>query len=257
MQYIFRRKVFARSFIHRIFLLASVVAFITAAEGCSTRKRSASHRPVSPNTTVTLEEYLKMSQGGDNAGRESAMTQAVNLPASRDARDVISAAEKWLGTPYLYGGSTRKGVDCSALTMNVFLEGCGVKIPRTAFEQYKATERVSRHELQPGDLVFFSSARNKKGVAHVGLYIGNNHIIHASTSRGVVRSNLNDKYYTTNYIASGRVLAMNSSFSSPGQPSGRDDTEMELEEWMVRMSALDERLDAVIDSLYAVPDDIE
>ncbi len=118
------------------------------------------------------------------------------------ARDLVSEANRWLGTPYNYGGETRAGTDCSGLVMSVYRDVTGVKIPRTTREQVRYCTNVARNNIRPGDLVFFAS---DKEVSHVGLYVGNGAMIHASSSRGVVVSDIDNGYWGDRYITGGRV----------------------------------------------------
>ncbi|HEX6335160.1 MAG TPA: NlpC/P60 family protein [Flavisolibacter sp.] len=109
--------------------------------------------------------------------------------------------DEWFGTRYRLGGTTRNGIDCSALMQVFFSSLYGVAIPRTAREQYKFTRRISRTELREGDLVFFNTIG---GVSHVGMYLANNKFVHASTS-GVTISDLFDDYYSKRFIGVGRI----------------------------------------------------
>lgn len=113
--------------------------------------------------------------------------------------------EDWLKTRYRYGGTTKAGIDCSAFTSLLLATVSGIKLPRTAFQQYSISEKISRQEIKEGDLVFFNTRR---GVSHVGIYLANNYFVHASSSDGVTISNLNDPYYSRRYIGSGRVKAV-------------------------------------------------
>lgn len=111
--------------------------------------------------------------------------------------------DEWLHTRYRYGGTTKKGIDCSALTGLLFGAVYGFTLPRTAREQYKVSERVTKENLQEGDLVFFNT---RGGVSHVGVYLANDRFVHASSSQGVTISDLNDHYYANRYIGAGRVM---------------------------------------------------
>jgi murein DD-endopeptidase / murein LD-carboxypeptidase len=110
--------------------------------------------------------------------------------------------EDWWHTHYRYGGTTKKGIDCSALTGLLMATVYGISMPRTAHEQYAVTERVSREELREGDLVFFNT---RGGVSHVGVFLANNHFVHSGVSDGVTISSLDDAYYSRKFIAGGRV----------------------------------------------------
>jgi len=110
--------------------------------------------------------------------------------------------ENWFGTRYRLGGTSKKGIDCSALTGSLLLAVYGFALPRTAKEQYNATEHINKEELKEGDLVFFNT---HGGVSHVGLYLDNNYFVHASSSQGVTISNLEDNYYAKRFICGGRI----------------------------------------------------
>lgn len=115
---------------------------------------------------------------------------------------LLESVDEWYGTRYRLGGTTKKGIDCSAFVQASFLAAYGISLPRTAREQYRATQRISRTELKEGDLVFFNT---RGGVSHVGIYLQNNKFIHASTSQGVVVSDMFDTYYLKRYVGAGRM----------------------------------------------------
>ncbi len=118
-------------------------------------------------------------------------------------KEIIKCAKSWIGTPYLYGGNTKKGVDCSGLTCQIFREVADIKLPRSSRQQANHCKKIKKKELKPGDLVFFTAG--SKRINHVALYIGDNQIIHSTSSRGVVISNLNDKYWSKHFHHCGRV----------------------------------------------------
>lgn len=120
----------------------------------------------------------------------------------RKARAVVNFALKHLGTPYVWGGSTPYGFDCSGFTTYVFKE-FGVILPHSADQQYRSGSRVN--QPGPGDLVFFTTY--KRGPSHVGIYIGNSHFVHSSSGTGQVRvTSLNEPYYSSRYLGSVRVV---------------------------------------------------
>lgn len=114
---------------------------------------------------------------------------------------LLGFIDEWFGTRYRLGGSTKRGIDCSALTGALLLAVYGFNMPRTAKEQYQVTEHIDKDELQEGDLVFFNT---HGGVSHVGVYLENNYFFQAST-HGVKISSLDDRYYSKRFICGGRV----------------------------------------------------
>ncbi|MFB6324999.1 endopeptidase [Pantoea deleyi] len=100
----------------------------------------------------------------------------------------------WHGTPYRYGGMSRRGVDCSGFVYLTFRDRFALQLPRTTSAQSDIGTRISKDELLPGDLVFFKTGRGENGL-HVGIYDSDNAFIHASTSQGVTRSSLDNVYW--------------------------------------------------------------
>jgi len=114
--------------------------------------------------------------------------------------DVIS----YLGAPYRYGGTSRKGVDCSGFTSRVYSTAADVALPRSTREQFTVGTRVRRSELRFGDLVFFNTTG--KTPSHVGIYIEEDLFAHASVSDGVTFSSLESAYYKKRFVGARRVV---------------------------------------------------
>ena len=117
--------------------------------------------------------------------------------------NLLRLIDGWFGTRYMMGGSTKAGIDCSALMQVFFASLYGIALPRTAREQYDFSRRISRTELKEGDLLFFNT---HGGVSHVGMYLCNNRFVHASSSNGVTISDMFDPYYANRLIGVGRVV---------------------------------------------------
>lgn len=133
-----------------------------------------------------------------------AQTAAVNYDASFGA-SAVALAKQYIGVPYVYGGSSPRGFDCSGFTSYIYRQ-LGVSIPRGASGQYNAGTAVSRENLQPGDLVFIANPAYTAGypVSHVGIYVGNGQYIHADSSRGVTISSLFGSTYGPHYAGARR-----------------------------------------------------
>ena len=132
------------------------------------------------------EEYLSINKIKMEGGNQAMVNFAMTLQ----------------GTRYVSGGTSRGGFDCSGLTSYVYKQ-FGKKIPRTSAAQFKGGKKVAAGDLQKGDIVCFTTRRS--GCSHVGIYIGNNKFIHASTHRtGVIVSSLSEKYYASRYLGARR-----------------------------------------------------
>jgi cell wall-associated NlpC family hydrolase len=110
--------------------------------------------------------------------------------------------EEWKGTPYRYGGSSKSGVDCSAFVQAVFQQASATTLPRTTLEQSKSGKRVDLDSARSGDLLFFKTGYKDR---HVGIYLGDNRFMHASTSKGVIISRLNNPYWASAFWQVRRV----------------------------------------------------
>ncbi len=113
--------------------------------------------------------------------------------------------EKWWDTRYRYGGTTERGVDCSAYTGALLSDVYGLNVPRTSRNQYAEAEKIEKEVLQEGDLVFFNTSRRSRGVTHVGLYLGNGYFTHSGSSTGVTISNLEEGYWSSKFLGGGRI----------------------------------------------------
>ena len=111
----------------------------------------------------------------------------------------------WLKVPYRFGGTTKKGIDCSKLAQRLYEEVFNLAIPRISRDQWKATQRVPKDSLRSGDLVFFRNGSSPTGW-HVGIYLVDNYFFHASSKKnGVKISSLDESYYKKNYKGAGRI----------------------------------------------------
>lgn len=160
--------------------------------------------------------------------------QAATIPAgsidTTQYQVLISKADEWLGTPYVWGGTSKSGADCSGFVQSLY-KSLGIQLKRTAAEQSTQGLIVSRQELLPGDLLFFDTSNPRDSsdimtpteemlhaeqvedgyvpnvVSHVGLYVGNNQMIHAASGDGQVKyENIDIPYYRNRFINARRIL---------------------------------------------------
>lgn len=135
------------------------------------------------------------------AGLTAPEENARHLKATNEALDYI-------GTRYKYGGTSRKGMDCSGLIYTAFLEE-NISLPRTARDMSLRGTRLKLKEVGTGDLLFFETNKNRKVINHVGLVVdtkdGDLLFIHSSTSRGVIISSLNENYWRNNFVMARRI----------------------------------------------------
>ena len=127
----------------------------------------------------------------------------VSRGSSALGRRIVASSMQYLGVPYVFGGTTPSGFDCSGYVRYVFANA-GIYLPRTADAQYECGYPVSTSELVPGDLVFFSTY--EAGASHVGIYIGDGSFVNASSSSGVSIASLYSSYWGSCYIGARRVM---------------------------------------------------
>jgi lipoprotein Spr len=106
--------------------------------------------------------------------------------------------------PYRIGGTSKEGIDCSAFVQGLASDAFAVQLPRTSRKQAAFCTDIDKNQLQEGDLVFFNTLG---GISHVGLYINNNKFVHASTSNGVIISDLDEPYWQRRFVKAGRIKA--------------------------------------------------
>ena len=152
------------------------------------------------------------------AGCATSHQPAIESPTKRVQTPISSSAESsasdvylrlreeigdWAGTPHVLGGNTIRGVDCSAFVQQVYSSVFNLQLPRTTREQVRVGTQVSRHGLRPGDLIFFKPPTRTR---HVGIYLEDGQFAHASSSQGVMISELDERYWDRAYWTSRRLL---------------------------------------------------
>jgi cell wall-associated NlpC family hydrolase/LysM repeat protein len=176
-------------------------------------------RPVSrPAAVATAAKHYEVAAGRKSARRakwasmkpvrarvrHSDSMVAMNLPGVGSDK-LLKTAEGFRGVRYRYGAMSRSGTDCSGFTSQVF-KSVGVRLPRVSRDQARVGAPVSGGKMKPGDLVFFRTMRGNR-ITHVGIYVGKNEFIHASSGGGRVQiSSLNDRYYHNRFVTARRVV---------------------------------------------------
>ncbi|MCK3657469.1 endopeptidase [Pasteurellaceae bacterium Pebbles2] len=171
-----------------------VIAGVLLLAACSNAPRQQADT-LSEKDDAQLTSFI----GGLKTNKPNA--QISDLPhSSAQYKKLTDVYNLWAGTRYRLGGTTRRGIDCSAFMQETFSSAFGIDLPRSTSEQRSVGKRINKQDLQKGDLVFF------RGNRHVGVYIGNGQFMHASTSQGVTISSLSENYWARNYTQSRRVL---------------------------------------------------
>ena len=136
-----------------------------------------------------------------------AIGQAPHASAATKADKIISLGQKYLGVKYRFGapsGST-SAFDCSSFTQYIYGK-YGIKLPRVSSSQATKGYKVAKSNLKRGDLVFFTTSRTGKKIGHVGVYVGNNKMLHTYGKPGVTYSSLNSSHWKKTYVTARRVL---------------------------------------------------
>ena len=123
----------------------------------------------------------------------------------RHGKNLLEVVESYLGVPYQWGGTTRAGMDCSAITRAIVRETYGIELPRTSKQMFAVGKIVANKNLKPGDIVFFKNTYSGPGVSHVGIFLGDGRFAHASASRGVTITELSHSYFSKRYVGARRV----------------------------------------------------
>lgn len=178
------------------FFLSTLFCLITMAlTGCapSIRYTRTSNQP---RATSSHQKYYKVKP------QVRFNNQPVNSQVLSRLQSVV---DSYLGTPYRFGGVNRKGIDCSGFVSVVYQEVFKIQLPHSSREMYKYGRKIPLKDATAGDLVYFKNHRIGR-IDHVGIYMGNGRFAHASSSYGVIYSDMNDVYYAKRIVAVKRIL---------------------------------------------------
>ena len=156
-------------------------------------------------SSIAQEDIITTSTNVDSQKIEEIanICNELGLPENETANyDLLVFTLDWLGTPYCYGGSSKKGTDCSGFTSNVYKEIYKKEIPLVSRDIYANSMSIRKYALYEGDLVFFATIGGTK-ITHVGVYLWDGYFAHASSSKGVMISNLRQGYYQRTFVSGG------------------------------------------------------
>lgn len=141
--------------------------------------------------------------------KKTTSKRTVSTTTSKEVRNIINHAKSYKGTRYKYGGTSKKGIDCSGLVVNAFMEE-DIQLPRTTKDLSKEGNWVDVKTLKEGDLLFFATKKNSRKINHVGIVVnsrpGHVEFIHSTTSKGVIISTLSERYWYLAYVQARRVM---------------------------------------------------
>ncbi|PHM67222.1 lipoprotein [Xenorhabdus stockiae] len=163
----------------------------------------------SPDSQIRSKKPETQTVNGQNSQKhfllQTSQDEFETLVKNLDIKSkILNQYADWKGVAYRLGGNTKRGIDCSAFVQRTFHDQFGMALPRSTSGQQSIGQTVSRTKLKAGDLVLFKTGVHRR---HIGIYIGNNQFVHASTSSGVMVSKLTDTYWSKRYYGARRVLA--------------------------------------------------
>ena len=181
--------------LRRLFAILSIFLLTN----CIVKKKTT----YSKSKTVTVEADTKT----ESESEKSVSKRKVRK--NETANKVVKSAMAFSGTRYKYGGTTKKGMDCSGLVHVSFIEN-GIEFPRVSHQMANEGKKVSIGQVQKGDLLFFKTTKKGKRINHVGLVVSVDEkdirFIHSTTSRGVIVSSLREGYWNSAFVKASRVL---------------------------------------------------
>ncbi|MEZ5045662.1 MAG: C40 family peptidase [Chitinophagaceae bacterium] len=169
----------------------------------STIKRLGIYRYLTLSDVSLLHVLILLFMLASCASKKTSKINQIAI-IKQDSLRIAQVSSTWIGVPYKYGGTSRQGIDCSALVCKIYETALQINLPRTTQAQAQYSVAINQNQLLPGDLIFFAINHNQ--ISHVGLYLGANIFIHASSSKGVIESSLLIPYYTQRIKKYGRVL---------------------------------------------------
>ncbi|MEJ7557222.1 MAG: NlpC/P60 family protein [Pedobacter sp.] len=157
----------------------------------------------SVNAQSKAKETSKLEDPDNLASQYFSQVMGVAVDATSNVK-LYKFIYEWIGTPYRFGGNTKNGIDCSAFTKAIYDKVFNTTILRNSRDIFSMVNPLLKDELKEGDLVFFKI--KSRSITHIGIYLGDSRFAHASSTRGVVISNLNEPYYSRYFYKGGRII---------------------------------------------------
>lgn len=247
--------------------VALIIAIVATA--CRSSRPISSTRHAGSSTVSNSSTMQSSATTVSRSDRSVVINRDVNYEAMRQhvgqlqysnetISRLIAEAATWIGTPYRYAGNSREGADCSGFVSEVYRQAANINIPRSSAAQQSWCCPLNADSIAPGDLVFFATGSDSARVSHVGLYIGEGEMIHASSSLGVIVSPLRLPYYSQRFHSAGRPKGIDDIFTTTKPESGpsiihssvdnviQSQLMLELE----RNRMIEEQISEAVDSLF-------
>lgn len=177
--------------IHRLKLTPALLLLVVTFCACHTKKNITNYPPRKGRPTLVSNDWKTLN---------------ISLSSS-DNKRLYQEIKGWLGVPYKYGGNTKDGVDCSGFVLQIYKSVYKKKVERNSAKIFEKNCRlIDVDDLQEGDLLFYATSKKTLKITHVGIYLKDNKFAHASSSKGVVISDITEDYFINHFYAAGRVV---------------------------------------------------
>lgn len=191
----------------RSFIIFSVIACLVLS-GCKSSKQAKTDKTNSSKVKIKTKDIHAIESSG--ASTNSTNTKSdTNSPLNNIATDIVNYAKQFEGVKYKFGGTTKKGMDCSGLVYESY-KAFNIALPRISRDMANQGEKVLLDDVQIGDLLFFETNKKRHIISHVGLVVtalpGNIEFIHATTSQGVIISSLAERYWYFSFVEARRMF---------------------------------------------------
>lgn len=185
-----------------LFLFTLILSGLTLASCGSNRKAAKSEKPVAKSPEAKPSETRSETRAAERKLQEK-YSAALGVDADKISNmKLYRFIDEWYGVPYKYAGKSKTGVDCSGFTCLLYNDVYSAVLQGSAASLYTGCAIIDKDDLREGDLVFFKIEKDR--ISHVGIYLHNNKFVHASTSRGIIISDLTDAYYRKYFFKAGR-----------------------------------------------------